>query len=126
AAAEAIGSGAIAPDEARRKYFGLGPVAGGHTPYMQQQMFSLEALAHRDAADPFAKPTPPAGPGRGAGDRSDSAGAAGGLRPLVARESAGRMTADDLAALVEGIAPVVRDVSARACADLLDRKSTRL
>jgi hypothetical protein len=31
------------------------------------------------------------------------------------------MTADDLAALVEGIAPVVRDVSARACADLLGK-----
>jgi HK97 family phage portal protein len=58
AAADAIGSGAMAPDEARRKYFGLGPVTGGHTPYMQQQMFSLEALAQRDASDPFAKPTP--------------------------------------------------------------------
>jgi HK97 family phage portal protein len=58
AAAAAIGSGAQSPDEARRKYFGLGPVTGGHTPYMQQQMFSLEALAARDANDPFAKPTP--------------------------------------------------------------------
>lgn len=59
AAADAIGSGGMSPDEARRKYFGLGPVTGGDTPYMQQQMFSLEALAQRDAADPFAKPTPP-------------------------------------------------------------------
>jgi HK97 family phage portal protein len=59
AAAEAIRSGSMAPDEARRKYFGLGPVTGGHTPYMQQQMFSLEALAARDANDPFATPTPP-------------------------------------------------------------------
>jgi len=58
AAADSIGSGGMSPDEARRKYFGLGPVTGGHTPYMQQQMFSLEALAERDAADPFAKPTP--------------------------------------------------------------------
>jgi HK97 family phage portal protein len=58
AAAEAIRSGSMAPDEARRKYFGLGPVTGGHTPYMQQQMFSLEALAARDANDPFATPTP--------------------------------------------------------------------
>jgi len=58
AAADAIGAGAMSPDEARWKYFGLGPVTGGDTPYMQQQMFSLKALAQRDAADPFAKPQP--------------------------------------------------------------------
>jgi phage portal protein BeeE len=58
AAADAIGSGGMSPDEARLKYFGLGPVTGGHTPYMQQQMFSLEALAIRDAGEPFAPPTP--------------------------------------------------------------------
>ena len=48
----------MSPDEARGRYFGLGPVEGGDTPYMQQQMFSLEALAQRDANDPFAKPRP--------------------------------------------------------------------
>jgi HK97 family phage portal protein len=58
AAADAIGAGAMAPDEARERYFGLGPVEGGDTPYMQQQMFSLKALAQRDAQDPFAKPQP--------------------------------------------------------------------
>ena len=58
AAADAIGSGGMSPDEARRKYFGLGTVTGGDTPYMQQQMFSLEALAQRDTNDPFAKPRP--------------------------------------------------------------------
>jgi HK97 family phage portal protein len=62
AAADAIGSGAMAPDEARRKYFGLGPVTGGHTPYMQEQNYSLEALAQRDANDPFAKPAPAPAP----------------------------------------------------------------
>jgi len=63
AAADAIGSGAMSPNEARAKYFGLGPVEGGDTPYMQQQMFSLAALAARDAADPFSKPAPaPAAP----------------------------------------------------------------
>jgi HK97 family phage portal protein len=64
AAADAITAGAMAPNEARFKYFGLGPVAGGDTPYLQQQMFSLAALAERDASDPFAKPTlaPPARP----------------------------------------------------------------
>lgn len=58
AAKDGIGSGAMSPDEARRQYFGLGPVEGGDTPYMQQQMFSLKALAQRDANDPFAKPRP--------------------------------------------------------------------
>jgi HK97 family phage portal protein len=58
AAADAIGAGAMAPDEARERYFGLGPVEGGDTPYMQQQMFSLKALAQRDQNDPFSKPAP--------------------------------------------------------------------
>jgi HK97 family phage portal protein len=58
AAADAIGAGAMSPDEARLRYFGLGPVEGGDTPYMQQQMFSLKALAQRDAADPFSAPEP--------------------------------------------------------------------
>lgn len=56
AAQAAITSAAMSPDEARKKYFGLGPVDGGDTPYLQQQMYSLAALAKRDADDPFAKP----------------------------------------------------------------------
>jgi phage portal protein BeeE len=58
AAAEAIGAGAMSPNEARFKYFGLGPVDGGASPYLQQQNFSLSALAQRDANDPFSKPEP--------------------------------------------------------------------
>lgn len=58
AAADTIGSGSLSPDEARKKYFGVGPVEGGDTPYMQQQQFSLRALAKRDADDPFSKPAP--------------------------------------------------------------------
>lgn len=57
---KAIGSGGVAPDEARRRWLNLGPVPGGQHPYMQQQNYSLEALAKRDAADPFAKPAPAA------------------------------------------------------------------
>jgi HK97 family phage portal protein len=54
--------GVFSPNEARRK-FDLGPIRGGDTVYLQQQNFSLEALAKRDAKeDPFgnsvAKPTP--------------------------------------------------------------------
>jgi HK97 family phage portal protein len=48
------------PDEARRRA-NLPPVEGGNTPYLQQQNYSLAALAKRDAqADPFASAKPPA------------------------------------------------------------------
>jgi HK97 family phage portal protein len=59
AAADAIGSGAMSPNEARQKYFGLGPVEGGDTPYMQQQNYALKDLANRSLAPP-APPPPPA------------------------------------------------------------------
>jgi HK97 family phage portal protein len=58
AAADGIGSGALAPNEARKKYFGLGPVPGGESPYMQQQNYSLEALTARDSAAVTPAPTP--------------------------------------------------------------------
>lgn len=57
-AKDSIGSGGMSPNEARKKYFGLGPISGGESVYMQQQNYSLEALAKRDADDPFAKPAP--------------------------------------------------------------------
>jgi HK97 family phage portal protein len=56
AAHEAINAGALSPNEARRRYFGLGPVPGGNSPYLQVQNYSLEALAARD--DPTALPQP--------------------------------------------------------------------
>jgi HK97 family phage portal protein len=65
AAEGAIGSGAVSPNEARRKYYGLGPVAGGDSPYMQQQYYSLEALATRDAAAARARSGRRRGPRRG-------------------------------------------------------------
>ena len=52
AAHDAIAAGAMAPNEARKKYFGLGPVVGGDSPFLQQQYYSLEALAARDAIAP--------------------------------------------------------------------------
>lgn len=61
---EAIGGGWFKPNEARREE-DLPPVEGGDTPYLQQQNFSLAALAKRDAQDdPFgtAKPAVPALP----------------------------------------------------------------
>jgi phage portal protein BeeE len=48
AAADAVGSGTMAPNEARRRYFDLGPTAGGESPHLQVQNYSLAALAKRD------------------------------------------------------------------------------
>src|SRR4030095_12836894 len=62
AAAEAIGSGAMSPNEGRFKTFHPRPLPGGDAPYMQQQYYSLEALATREppaTPDPTS-PTPPA------------------------------------------------------------------
>lgn len=64
---EGTKTGIVAPDEARAK-LNLPPVPGGKYPYLQQQNFSLEALAKRDTlANPFvidrpvANPTPDGG-----------------------------------------------------------------
>lgn len=56
---KAVGGGWMAPDEARFKA-NYKPVVGGSTPYLQQQNYSLAALAKRDAQeDPFSKPASP-------------------------------------------------------------------
>lgn len=56
AEAEAVKAGIKGPNESRRR-FSLPPVAGGSIPYLQQQNYSLEALAKRDAkGDPWEKP----------------------------------------------------------------------
>lgn len=55
---KAVGACIMKPNEARRK-LRLAPAAGGDSLYLQQQNYSLEALAKRDAKeDPFS-PTPP-------------------------------------------------------------------
>jgi len=57
-----IGAAIYAPNEARAK-LNLRPVTGGANPLIQQQNYSLEALAKRDAsADPFRTATPPPSP----------------------------------------------------------------
>lgn len=56
---EAIGAAVLAPNEARKK-IDMKPVEGGESPYLQQQNYSLAALAKRDAqADPFGKTAAP-------------------------------------------------------------------
>jgi HK97 family phage portal protein len=53
-ASKSVGSANMSPNESRKRYYNLPPVTGGDSPYLQQQNFSLEALAKRDAsADPF-------------------------------------------------------------------------
>jgi HK97 family phage portal protein len=59
---EMVKSSIITVNEGRAR-LNFGPVTGGDTPYMQQQNYSLEALAKRDALpDPFATATPAATP----------------------------------------------------------------
>jgi len=59
---EQVKAGLLAPNEGRRR-LDLAPVEGGETPYLQQQNFSLAALAKRDAQDdPFKTSAPAAAP----------------------------------------------------------------
>jgi HK97 family phage portal protein len=58
-AGDAVGKAVMTPNESRKRFFGLAGIKGGDTIYMQEQNFSLEALAERDKGDPFAKAPPP-------------------------------------------------------------------
>lgn len=77
AAADAIGAAVMSPNEARKKYFGLGPIPGGDSAYLQVQNYSLEALAKRDAETPAPgtntgpQPTPPDPAPGGNGDEEN-------------------------------------------------------
>ena len=56
---EQVGAGWMSPDEARAR-FGMLPVAGGGSPYLQQQYWSLEQLSKRSAAPDGIPVTPDA------------------------------------------------------------------
>lgn len=90
---EQVSAGIASPDEARAR-LNLPPTAGGATPYLQQQNFSLAALAKRDALPnpfvidrPTTNPTPSAsGPPVVADPAADPAAkAAEQTRALIAR-----------------------------------------
>ncbi len=55
--ANGIRAGFISPNEARAK-FNLAPTKGGESPIVQQQMFTLDGIAERDAALLAPKPAP--------------------------------------------------------------------
>jgi phage portal protein BeeE len=77
-AGEAIKAGFLAPNEARAK-FDYKSVAGGDTPYLQQQNFSLAALSKRDQSDDPFKTSQPAAPAPEAeGDAADAPDAENG------------------------------------------------
>lgn len=86
AAHDTIAGAALSPNEARQKYFGIGPVKGGESPYLQQQYYSLEALAARDTAPPSPPPPPVPPP-----------------EPSASDEVLATMTAIRTAALREGL-----------------------
>jgi len=62
AAKDGVG-GPMSPNEARKKYYGLGPVPGGEVPLLQQQYWPIDQLAERQTpgipATPDVPPPPP-------------------------------------------------------------------
>lgn len=91
---DGIKAGFLSPNEGRAK-FDLKPVDGGETPYLQQQNYSLAALAKRDEGeDPFAasKPPAPAAPPAAANDDDETPEA------LAATRQSARWIARDMLA----------------------------
>ena len=86
---EGVKNTILTPNEARRSE-NLPPLPGGDALYLQQQNFSLEALARRDASeDPFAKSgtisTQPDDTGGKAMSESELTAAKAMLRGLLAK-----------------------------------------
>jgi HK97 family phage portal protein len=81
---DAVGAGVMSPNEGRAK-FDLKPVEGGKSPYLQQQNYSLEALAKRDAQDDPFKPATPAAPPQPATPAAEDKPAAPAPKPPAAK-----------------------------------------
>ena len=117
--------GIAAPNEARKK-FNLEPAEGGDSPMVQQQNYSLAALAKRDAsADPFGKapaaaPAPPpadpnADPAEDPASTEDVQKAVdAGMSTVIAQVKADVAAAS--AELLRGMTAAVADYEARALA----------
>jgi HK97 family phage portal protein len=81
---DAVGAGVMSPNEGRSK-LDLKPVEGGESPYLQQQNYSLAALAKRDTqADPFAPKTPALPPPAASPAVADASPAAADEQKLAA------------------------------------------
>lgn len=81
---EAVGGSIMVPNEARRR-LDLPPKEGGDSIWMQQQNYSLEALAERDRNKPFAQPAPaPAAPPAPADDSEERRAALDLFRKAIA------------------------------------------
>lgn len=88
------GSGLLKIDEGRHE-LGLTPVAGGNTPYLQQQNYSLEALAKRDARpDLWDKPVKATTPATTDDDGDE-------LPPAKKRAGSKRTTPGELRAMID-------------------------
>ncbi len=81
---EGVKGGIVAPNEARQR-MNLKPLTGGETVYLQQQQYSLAALAKRDASDdPFGTKKPePAPPAAGADPEEDDESVEDGLKRVL-------------------------------------------
>jgi phage portal protein BeeE len=91
---DGVKGGLLKPDEGRRR-LNLSPVDGGDAVYLQQQNYSLAALAKRDAqADPFGTAAPPAPPALPAPEPAEPAEPDAEVRSLADALIAKFMTAE--------------------------------
>jgi HK97 family phage portal protein len=86
--AAADSAGTLSPNEQRARFYNAKRVVGGNSPMVQQQYYSLEALAQRDANDPFSKPATVAAP-----ETSTTQSATASLRALLRKELSMRRAA---------------------------------
>lgn len=108
----------LTPNEARRSE-NLSPVPGGDSLYLQQQNFSLEALARRDASeDPFAKSPSSSAPEPQAGKGYDAetiwvivhqAVSDAICKTLVQNEDKSALVEEIKGAIVEEMTPVINE-----------------
>lgn len=115
---EGVKNTILTPNEARRRE-NLSPVTGGDSLYLQQQNFSLEALARRDASeDPFAKSPSSSTPDPQAGKGYDMEAVSVIIRQAVSdaicknqlqQEDKSALVEEIKGAIVEEMTPVIKE-----------------